>query len=394
VTDCPRAEPGSGEEATEAPRPQVVDIFRAHAAAYRSRHRLSPEQARVLRDTAACRTAALSGHLYVCPKCAFEQPHYNSCRNRHCPNCQALEQARWIEAREKRVLPVGHHHVVVTLPAPFRPLARRFPSKVYEAFFAAVDDCFATLARDVLNARLGVTAVLHTWTRELNFHPHLHCVVTAGGLTLDGKRWVERTRYLFPVRRMKALFRARLLARLDALRGAGLLPLTDDEWTKLLRQLPTKSRWVVYIKQPFGRSTHVLRYLGRYTHRIAISDQRLVSVDPTAVTFRTRADHTLTLSPEQFIGRFLQHVLPHGLRKIRHFGLYAPGSNGHLACARRLLGEGDRVHTTEDATQDSYESALDLFARLSDEDPLLCPRCKSAIMEQRPLPRDPPTRPP
>ena len=391
---CPRAAPGSGEGSAGTSGPKVVDIFRDHADAYRARHGLSPEQDRFLRDVTACRTAALGGHLYVCPGCGFEEPHYNSCRNRNCPNCQALEQARWIEARERRILPVGHHHVVFTLPEQVRPLARRYPKEVYEALFAAVNDALTTLAHDVLGAQLGVTAVLHTWTRKLLFHPHVHCIVTAGGLSTDGQRWVERTRYLFPVRRMKALFRARFLAQLARRRDAGRLPCSDEEWSRLLRDLPGKRSWVIFVEPPFGRSTHVLRYLGRYTHRVAISDQRLVAVDHDHVTFRTYDDETLTLSPEEFIRRFLLHVLPRGFRKIRHFGMYSPaGVRSRLPRARDLLGDGDRPDDPTEPSAAPHESWAEVMARLVGADPLLCPRCRSARLVPRPLARGPPPRP-
>lgn len=344
-----------------------------------------------------CRTAALGGHLWECSACGFQQPHYNSCRNRGCPNCQALAQARWIEAREKRILPVGHHHVVFTLPSQLRTLVRWNPTAGFKLLFAAVNETLATLAEDVLGVRLGVTAVLHTWTRDLRFHPHVHCVVTAGGLSLDDTQWVERTEFLFPSARMKALFRARLLAGLQRARDAGELTLPEDgaqpderAWKRLMRRLPPKKKWVVHVEAPFGRSTHVLRYLGRYTHRIAISDQRLVSFDARGVCFRTRKGQTATLDPLAFIGRFLQHVLPRRFHKIRHYGLYASANaKTRLPQARRLLGSGDSGLIDDDTADQEPQTWLELLARLIQGNPLICPSCGVGTLVQRPLPSNP-----
>lgn len=388
--------------AGEAARPslRVADLFRAHAEAYRRQHRLSRAQDRLLSDIVACRTPALGGHLQVCPQCGHEQPQYNSCRNRGCPSCQALEQARWIAAREARILPVGHHHVVFTLPSQLRPLAQRNPGTVFNLLFEAVHTTLSGLAADTLSARLGVTAVLHTWTRELLYHPHVHCVVTAGGLSLDGERWVACERYLFPVQRMKARFRARLLAGLERLRRQGKLHLPGEEdapdptaWASLIRSLPPGPSWVVYIEAPFGRSTHVLQYLGRYTHRIAISDHRILAMDDHHVTFRTRGEATLTLHPLEFMRRFLLHILPRGFHKIRHFGLYAPAAaQGALPRAAALLGQGDREALPSGS--DPGKTWDELLTALTGKDPLLCPRCLGARMRLHPLPRGPPGRPP
>jgi hypothetical protein len=249
--------------------------------------------------------------------------------------------------------------------------------------FSAANDTLTILAKDILGARLGVTAVLHTWTREMLYHPHVHCIVTAGGLSLCGTRWVERTKFLFPAARMKALFRARILAGLQKMRDAGELTLVEEAdgpneqaWTRLIRRLPPKKKWVVYVEAPFGRSTHLLKYLGRYTHRIAISDQRMVSFDERGICFRTRDGKTITLEPMTFIGRFLQHVLPRGLHRIRHFGLYASAnSKVRLPRARELLGEGDRGPDFEDPPEPRDESWLELLARLIQGDPLICPHC-------------------
>ncbi len=262
---CSRAT-SSGVGPPAPSRPSVVEIFRRHVEAYRGANpRLTPEQERLLRDVMVCRTAALGGHLYVCDSCSYELPVYNSCRNRNCPNCQALDQARWIEARKARVLPVGHHHVVFTLPGQLRPLAKRYPRTVFGLLQTAVRETLTILPREHLGLQFGVTAVLHTWTRELLFHPHVHCIVTAGGLTLDGTRWVDRKGFLLPVALMKAYFRGRVLHHLGCLRDQGDIKLGQAAWNKLIGSLPKPKQWCIYIQQPFGRSDHVLEYLGRYT---------------------------------------------------------------------------------------------------------------------------------
>ena len=378
-------------EPSGAPRPSVVDIFRRHGEAYRAAHpRLTPEQRRLLHDMMVCRTAVLGGHVYVCDQCGHKLPVYNSCRNRNCPNCQALDQARWIEARKARVLPVGHHHVVFTLPEQLRPLARRHPRRVFDLLMTAVRETLTVLPREHLGLRLGVTAVLHTWTRELLFHPHVHCIVTAGGLTLDGKRWVPRKSFLLHVALIKAYFRGRVLHHLDQLRRQDELGLSQAAWKKLIGSLPKPKRWCVHIQKPFGCSTYVLDYLGRYTHRIAISDHRLVEVQEDAVRFRTHGDDIATLTPLEFMGRYMQHVLPRSFHKIRHFGLYAAANvNRLLPVAHALLGEGDRGQQDEPQPEPTEETAVALLLRLTGEDLRCCPVCRKGRMERRPLP---PTR--
>lgn len=366
-----------------ADRPRLVDVFRRHMAEYRAKHRLTPEQRKLLLDMERCRTAALGGRLYRCDHCGLELPLYNSCGNRSCPQCQALDQARWIEARKARLLPVGHHHVVFTLPSELRPLAARHPRELYGLLLQSAGSVLTTLGEERLGVRLGATLVLHTWTRELLLHPHVHCIVSAGGLTLDGERWLDRKGFLFAVRQMKAVFAARMLAGLDQLRKRGLRFDDDpDAWTRLFQKLPKPAKWVVYIEPPFGRSTHVLQYLGRYTHRVGLSDHRLVSVSDDAVTFRTHGDATVTVPPLELMRRYLRHVLPQGLNKIRHVGLYAAAHvRKDLVKARQLLGPGDqREPTTTAATSappepEQVENWHELLGRLLGADPLACPKC-------------------
>lgn len=399
---CPQAREPAGDDEAKSDGPKVVDIFRRHGDQYRALYPLSPEQDRLLRDMQVCRTAALGGHLYVCPECGFEQPQYNSCRNRGCPNCQALAQGEWIEKRNERILPVGHHHVVFTLPAQLRPLALRNQREAYSLLFSAAWETMQLLAKEDLDAQLGVTAVLHTWTRELGYHPHVHCVVTAGALSTDGTTWVERTSYFFPGARLKAVFRSRMLAGLRKLCEQGKVSIPEDgedtsdssAWERLERRLPGKKKWVVYTEPPLGRSTQVLSYLGRYTHRIAISDYRLVSIDDNKVCFRTHGDDTITLEALEFMRRFFLHVLPQGFRKIRHFGLYAPVNvNGRLEQARALLG-GDEGCNDEVEDESPPETWVELLARLIEDDPLRCPKCKIGRMQVKqalsPTQRGPP----
>ncbi len=386
----------SEEKRSAADRPCVVAIFRQHGEAYRAaRPWLSSEQKRLLRDVMVCRTAALGGHLYVCRSCQHELPVYNSCRNRNCPNCQALDQARWIEARRARVLPVGHHHVVFTLPAQLRSLAKRHRRRVFGLLMTAVRETLTVLPREHLGLQLGVTAVLHTWTRKMLFHPHVHCVVTAGGLSLDGMRWVHREGFLLPVELLQAFFRGRVLHHLARLQDLGELDLGTAAYNKLIGSLPKPKRWCIHIEQPFGRSTHVFEYLGRYTHRIAISDFRLVQVRDDAVRFRTRGDDTTSLAPHVFIDRYLQHVLPRGLHKIRHFGLYAAANvRKRLPVAKALIGQGDRQVQEEEQTHAPLdETAVEMLERLTGENLLRCPRCRTGQMERHPL-RDPDARGP
>lgn len=393
MPDCSQAD-RSGDGTVAPARPTVAGIFRRHAGDYvPARPLLSPEQRRLIHDIEVCRTAALGGHLYVCDACGHEVPVYNSCRNRGCPQCQALDQDRWIEAEKARVLPVGHHHVVFTLPAELRPLARRCPRAVFGLLFDAVRDTLTVLPQEHLGLHLGVTAVLHTWTREMLFHPHVHGVVTAGGLTLDG-RWVDRKGFLLPVALMKAFFRSRILHFLDRLRAQGALSLPGEDgapdtgaWDRLIRSLPPPEKWCIHIEPPFGRSAHVIEYLGRYTHRIALSDFRLVSVSDDQIRFRTRGDATTTLSPFEFLDRFLLHVLPPGLHKIRHFGLYAAANaRGRRTTARTLLGEGDRGTHAEAPPPPPEETAVEQLHRLTGEDKLRCPTCPAGRMVRHALP--------
>jgi hypothetical protein len=320
------------------PALEVADIFRAHGEAYRRAHHLTRDQAKVMRAIEACRTAVLGGHVDLCLDCGAMTPSYNSCRNRHCPKCQGLEQAQWIEARKARTLPTHHFHVVFTLPAQLRPLVRANQDVVYSILFREAARTLLELGETHVGATFGVTEVLHTWTRTLSYHPHVHCIVTGGGLSLDGQRWVHTSkRYLFPLKVLSRLFRGKLLAALKQARADGELTIAADDFARLVGPLYRKD-WVVYAKRPFGTAQHVFEYLGRYTHRVGLSNQRLLGMDERGVRFSTKRGESACLSPDEFIRRFLQHVLPSGFVKIRHYGLLAPANvNTKLRVALALL---------------------------------------------------------
>lgn len=357
-------------------------------------HALSPDQHAVLRAIARCRTAALGGHVDVCDACGFAAIAYNSCRNRHCPKCQALSQARWIARRMERVLPTHAFHVVFTLPSELHGLVMRNREELFDLLFASAAEALLELGRDPrwLGAELGITSVLHTWTRDLRFHPHVHCIVTGGGLSLDGARWIAtRPDFLFPVRVLGALFRGKFLARLARLYDRGALrldgpasSLADPARFERVKDKLYCSRWVVYAKRPFGGPEQVFRYLGRYTHRVGLSNRRLVSLDHRGVTFRTHGERTATLVPGEFLRRFLLHVLPKGFVKIRHHGLMAASNvTTRLAVARRLL-ERDPPAAPPDVSTSPVDFR-ELLLALAGIDLRRCPRCGELAMRRHPL---------
>jgi predicted RNA-binding Zn-ribbon protein involved in translation (DUF1610 family) len=378
-----RCPPGS---AATRPPLELADVVRHVGDSFRRGRALSREQKRALSDIVRCRTAELGGHKDVCQTCGFERPAYNSCRNRHCPKCQALEAARWLERRRARILPVHYFHVVFTLPAELRPLARAHRELVFDAMFAAAGAALGELGRDPrrIGGELGVTAVLHTWTRQLEFHPHIHCVVTGGGLSLDGERWIAtRSDFLLPVRVLGALFRGKVLAALGAARAKGELRVTDRvAWQRLIDKL-YRLRWNTYVKPPFGGPEQVFAYLGRYTHRVAISNHRLLSFDEHGVRFRTRGDRHAILSADEFVARFVEHVLPPGFVKIRHYGLHsASHATTRLEQARALLCAASpsaaiNVPRSHDIEPSDWR---DLARELTDVDLTRCPNCGQATM--------------
>ena len=305
----------------------IAVLFQRSGDAYARAHRLPSRQAVVLRSVVTCRTARAGGHLNVCENCGHSEEGYNSCGDRHCPTCQWSRQQEWISARMQRMLPAPHFHVVFTIPSELRPLAAFNPKIVYGCLIKAAAATLQTLAADRHGLRLGITTVLHTWTREMLRHPHVHCIVSAGGLSLERGGWQAiDSPFLFPVEVIKALFRGKFLAMLKAADKRESLEVPDDQPLRALLAPLYLRGWVVYAKAALSRRRHLVRYLGAYTHRVGISKSRIVTLGDGDVTFRIRDGRTATVDDDEFIRRFLLHVLPKGFRKIRHYGLYAPGN--------------------------------------------------------------------
>lgn len=340
------------------PALEVADIFRAQGPAWRAAQlgHLSLGQLKVMSAIEQCRSAALGGHVLHCPACAHDEIAYNSCRNRHCPKCQASAAKRWLEARQTELLPVDYYHVVFTLPAPISAIAYTNKAVIYRLLFEVAAETLRTIAADPkhLGARIGATLVLHTWGSALTHHPHVHGIVPGGGLSLDGERWVAcKPGFFLSVRVLSRLFRRRFLEELALVHRAGQLQffgkfaqLSDAnafaQWLAPLR----KCAWVVYAKRPFAGPAAVLAYLSRYTHRVAIANSRLISLDERGVTFKWKdyreagatRHKTMTLKADEFMRRFLLHVLPSGFHRIRHYGLIAnSGRRENLVRARELL---------------------------------------------------------
>ncbi len=384
----------------QRPSIEVADIARRFGDELKSSRALTPEQHRALDAIVSCRTARLGGHMDVCSECEYKRPAYNSCRDRHCPKCQWLASQRWLDRRLERLLPVHHFHVVFTLPSELRTLTMYNRELLFPLLFESASLTLQKLASDDqrLGASLGITAVLHTWTRDLSFHPHIHCVVTGGGLAADG-RWVKtRPEFLFPVRVLGKLFRGIFLDGLRRLGANGKLKLrgkcsalaTAEGFDSFIDKLHVK-RWNVYSKRPFGGVDAVLRYLCKYTHRIAISNRRLISFDDSKVTLYTRQDRTVSLRPLGFLSRFVSHVLPKGFVRIRHFGLYASSNvNTKLVVARSLLGDQSIPVQATPPEADAPSSCSDepdfvkRFRMATGIDLRTCPVC-SANMNRRAL---------
>jgi len=352
------------------PALEVADIFRGHGPAWRRANagHVSLGQLKVMSAIERCRTAALGGHVARCEKCEHIDIAYNSCRNRHCPKCQGAAARAWLADREAELLPVAYYHVVFTLPAPIADIAYQNKAAIYAILFKAAAETLITIAADPkhLGARIGLTAVLHTWGSALTHHPHVHCIVPGGGLSPDGERWIScRPGFFLPVRVLSRLFRRLVLAQLTAAHEAGRLHFFGDHAPLAQRHAFAaylaplrKVEWVVYAKRPFAGPEAVLAYLSRYTHRVAIANSRLLAVDDNSVTFRWKdyrakgreRQKVMTLASGEFIRRFLIHVLPSGFHRIRHYGLFANGGRAeNLARARDLLG----VPTPQDEPRDA-----------------------------------------
>ena len=369
-------------------RPEVADVFREHGEEFLTRQgrSLSTEQRRALRAITRCRTAVLGGHKWRCGSCGHEEISYNSCRNRHCPKCQGSGQAEWLDREAEYLLPVEYFHVVFTLPAALGPLALQNKREIYGALFRAAAETLSTIARDPkhLGAEIGFLMVLHTWGQTVHHHPHVHCVVPGGGLSPDGTRWIScRKGFFLPVRVLSLLFRKKFLALLKRLYAKGELCLSGSvatlgeptAWKALLDSLRQR-KWVAYSKRPFGGPRQTLKYLARYTHRVAISNRRIFSVDGGKVRFRWKdyahgsRRRVMTLDAQEFIRRFLMHVLPKGFVRIRHYGFLSNRARKEkLEVVKRLIADSEHVATAEEEIESSETSTS-----VAEERP--CPRCK------------------
>jgi Putative transposase/Transposase zinc-binding domain len=357
--------------------PELADVFRQYGERYQRTHRLSASQQKVMRAVSVCRTPELGGHLDRCESCGFERPAYNSCRNRHCPKCQSLAKAQWLEKQTSELLPVGYFHLVFTLPHELNRLVLAHKKIGLSFLFKAVSETLLEFGQTRLQGTLGIIAVLHTWDQTLKDHLHLHCLVPAGALSLDHRRWISaRKNFLFPVKALSQVFRGKFLARLQQACDKGKIPAANNEI-----QASRQKSWVVYAKKPFGSAQTVLDYLGRYTHRVALSNDRILQVQDGEVTlsYRDRRDgdrkKTITLEAQEFICRFLLHVLPQGFMRIRHFGFLANRSKKQALGRCRKLFDLDPV-----LPPSPLLSAKDLLLKITGGDLSRCPSCREGTM--------------
>lgn len=389
-----------GHAAGSRPRLELADIVRMHGDALRAQVSLNSQQQRALADIVRCRTAQLGGFIYQCPDCDLEQPQYCSCGNRHCPKCQVLEQHQWVQQRQKKVLAVSHWHVVFTLPSQLRALVRYRPVQLYGLLMRAAADTLLEFAKHPRKRHLepaipGITQLLHTWTRQLTYHPHVHCIMSAGGLSLDGQRWAPLgKKFLFAVKAMSKVFGGKFRDGLRRLHSAGVLhgfqDFDDPQGFDRLMQTIVKLPWCVYAKKSLRQDTHVFRYLAQYSHRVGISNSRLVSMNDGQVTFRSKDGKPHTVTGVEFLRRFVQHVLPVGFVKIRHYGLYAAGNvPTKLEQARALLSpQPTQANTTAPcSTQPPAATWQACLQQVTKRDVSRCPRCGSTAWHASPLPR-------
>ena len=374
------------------PTLELADIFRQYGPAYRQAHSLPLHQHRLMQAIETCRTAALGGSVEWCDHCQYTHTRYRSCRNRHCPKCQGLAREKWLQQRRAELLPAEYFHVVFTLPEPIAAIAFYNKTALYDILFRATAETLLTIARDPkrLGVELGFFAVLHSWGQNLHFHPHLHCVVPGGGLSADQDRWLHgRRRYLLPVKVLSRLFRRVFLEALEEAYAAGQLRFfgaleelrAPAAFARYVAPVPGQE-WVVYAKPPFGGPPHVLEYLGRYTHRVAISNRRLLALEQGQVSFawkdyqdKQQPQKVMTVSAEEFIRRFLQHSLPPGFQRIRYYGFLANCHRAEkLILCRRLLAPPCSELLPQPADCHNYSAAI----RASH--PRLCPRCGVGIL--------------
>jgi len=370
---------------------EVADILRQHGTVYQESHKLPRNHLRVMHAIEVCRTAALGGHKDKCDHCGHLEMSYNSCRNRHCPKCQTLTKEKWIEARSDDLLPVEYFHVVFTIPSELNPIVSMNRKVMYDLLFRSVSETLMELANDPkhLGAKIGVISILHTWGQNLIDHPHIHCIVTGGGLSSDGNRWIScRKGFFLPVRVMSALFSGKFLNHLKHCFKNGTLVfdgairhIKEPETFESFRSQFYHKKWVVYCKPPFGGPKGVLQYLGRYTHRVAISNNRILANRDGKVSFlwRDYADDnrqkTMTLKADEFIRRFLLHVLPERFVRIRHFGLLANRNRkDNIAACHKMLG-GENV--TKEKRRETWQEQL---LRICGIDVTVCPICQKGKM--------------
>tara|TARA_B100000315_G_scaffold53754_1_gene48089 strand:+ start:781 stop:1995 length:1215 start_codon:yes stop_codon:yes gene_type:complete len=388
----PSPAPCAAPARDRAPRPELADILRAHAAEYRRGRNLAGAQLKAIRAILTCRTAALGGRKLTCDACGTCSILYNSCRNRHCPKCQTLSKERWLQARRAELLETQYFHVVFTLPHELNSLAQGNRAVIYKLLFAAAFDTLLCFGRDPrhLGGLIGGTSILHTWGQNLSQHIHLHCLIPGGALSPDRSRWIPaKPGFLFPVRALSKVFAGKFLEHLQRVYEAGELSFADGTadlsepaaFNGLLRQL-RRHAWVVYCKPPFAGPEHVLEYLGRYTHRVAISNHRILAHQHGKVRFRYKdyrqggRTRVMELPAQEFIRRFLLHVLPDGLHRIRHFGLLANRTKkDNLTRCRQLLGQPPPTD------QPSPESVEQLMLRVADLDIDRCPVCHRGSLQ-------------
>ncbi len=369
--------PASPRLAAGEARPELADVFRRYGQSYQRTHRLLACEQRVMRAVSVCRTQELGGHLDRCDACGFERPAYNSCRNRHCPKCQSLAKAQWLEKQTSELLPVGYFHLVFTLPHELNRLILGNKKILLGLLFKAVSETLLEFGQSRFGGTVGIIAVLHTWDQKLQDHFHLHCLVPSGALSFDRSRWTAaRKNFLFPVKALSLVFRGKFLDLLQRACEKRKIPAANNA-IKASRQ----KSWVVYAKKPFGSPQTVLDYLGRYTHRVALSNDRILQVENGEVTlsYRDRKDgdrkKTMALAAQEFIRRFLLHVLPDGFMRIRHFGFLANRSKKQaLAQCRNLLKFDPAL------PQRSDQSAKDLLRKLTGVDLSRCPCCHQGTM--------------
>ncbi|MBF8984900.1 IS91 family transposase [Lutibacter sp. B2] len=375
---------------------EIADILHKYGEAYRSKYRLSRQEFKAMGAIEFCRSSALGGHIDECDACGHIRISYNSCRNRHCPKCQSLAKEKWLDARNKDLLPIEYYHVVFTIPNELNPLTLRNKKIIYSILFKASAETLKELSEDpkYIGAEIGFISILHTWGQNLMDHPHIHCIVTGGGLSIDGTRWISSKKGFFiPVKVLSRLFKGKFLYYLKEayfnkkLKFVGLInELVKYNQFKTLVDALYEKEWVVYAKPPFKNAEYVIRYLGRYTHRVAISNHRIVKFEDGRVTFKWRdyknhnKNKLITLDVFEFIRRFLLHILPHRFVKIRHYGILSnKNRNTKLKVCKEIFGVANNVsHTSND--DETWE---DVFLRLTGIDYKKCPCCKNGHMMRK-----------